>query len=139
MTIYSCIVSIIYNLCSLKYEKLNLKIEKRKPMDPYITILRCKMILSCEKYSKLEFLFYFDLFPRIFRRIFSTENRENNWRKKIGRRFRWRRWSFIFRSGMENKVRASRNGILSERLRSYVTRWIRYCEFSSSKLLRWKW
>lgn len=58
--------------------KKNLKIEKRNSMDPYITILRCKMILTYEKYSKLGFLLYFDLFPRIFPRIFSTENRENN-------------------------------------------------------------
>lgn len=52
-------------------------------MDPHITILRCKMILTYEKYSKLGFLLYFDLFPRIFPRIFSTENRENNWRKTL--------------------------------------------------------
>lgn len=44
-------------------------------MDPYITILRCKMLLTCEKYSKLGLLLYSDLFPR---RIFLTENRENN-------------------------------------------------------------
>lgn len=104
-------------------------------MDPYITILRCKMLLTCEKYSKLGLLLYSDLFPR---RIFLTENRENNWRKTLEEDLGDDDDLSFLGRGWKIRYVHHGNGILAERLRSYVTRWIRYCEFSSSKLLRWE-
>lgn len=138
MTIYLCIVSIIYVRVILKYEKEFENREEEFDGSSYYNIT-LQNDIDLRKIFEARISIVFWSFSSYFSSYFLDWKSRKQLTKNVGRRFRWRRWSFIFRSWMENKVRASRNGILAERLRSYVTRWIRYCEFSSSKLLRWKW
>lgn len=129
-------MSIIYNLCkrAVKIREMYLRIEIDGSLYYNITL---RNAIDLRKIFKARISIVFWSLSSCFSSYFSDWKSRKQLTKNVGRRFRWRRWSFIFRSWMIRYMHHG-NGILAERLRSYVTRWIRYCEFSSSKLLRWK-
>lgn len=129
-------MSIIYNLCkrAVKIREMYLRIEIDGSLYYNITL---RNAIDLRKIFKARISIVFWSLSSCFSSYFSDWKSRKQLTKNVGRRFRWRRWSFIFRSWMENKVRASRKWNISreiEKLCDEVDQILRIFEFKITSL-----